>query len=73
MNCPRCEGLLMSDQVYNSNDALYVLPISRCLNCGETFDSMILQNRKQQNEKGVMERPKSTSWADHRSPLAITH
>ncbi len=72
MNCPRCEGLLMSDQTYNSNEAMYRLAIWRCLNCGETFDSMILQNRMQQQEKGIPERPKSTSWADHRSPLAIT-
>lgn len=72
MNCPRCEGLLMSDQVYNSNEALYVLSIWRCLNCGETFDSMILHNRIQQKEKRILERPKSTNWADHRSPLAIT-
>jgi hypothetical protein len=72
MNCPRCEGLLMSDQVYNSNEALYVLSIWRCLNCGDTFDSMILHNRIQQKEKRILERPKSTNWADHRSPLAIT-
>jgi len=72
MNCPRCEGLLMSDQVYNREEALYVLAVWRCLNCGETFDSMILQNRIQQKQKGMPERPKATSWADRRSPLSIT-
>lgn len=72
MNCPRCEGLLMSDQVYNADEALYVLSVWRCLNCGDTFDSMILQNRATQQARGIMERPKSTSWADNRSPLAIT-
>jgi len=72
MNCPRCEGLLMSDQVYNADEAVYVLSIWRCLNCGDTFDSIILQNRIQQKEQGIMERPKPTIWADHRSPLAIT-
>ena len=71
MNCPRCEGLLMSDQAYSQDEALYVLSIWRCLNCGDTFDSMILQNRKQQKEKVSFERPRSTNWADHRSPLAI--
>ena len=71
MNCPRCEGLLMSDQVYNADEGLYVLSIWRCLNCGESFDSMILKNRTTQKEKGIMERPKSTNWADNRSPLAI--
>lgn len=72
MNCPRCEGLLMSDHVYNQDEAMHVLAIWRCLNCGENFDSMILQNRRQQKEKGMPERSKSTSWADNRSPLAIT-
>jgi hypothetical protein len=72
MNCPRCEGLLMSDQVYNQDEVMHVLAIWRCLNCGENFDSMILHNRKQQKEKGMPERSKSTSWADNRSPLAIT-
>jgi hypothetical protein len=62
----------MSDQVYNQDEALYVLSIWRCLNCGENFDSMILQNRTRQKEEGTMERPKSTNWADKRSPLAIT-
>ncbi len=62
----------MSDQVYNSDEALYVLSIWRCLNCGDTFDSMILHNRMQRKKKRILERPKSTSWADSRSPLAIT-
>ena len=62
----------MSDQVYNQDEALYVLSIWRCLNCGENFDSMVLQNRTRQKEEGTMERPKSTNWADKRSPLAIT-
>jgi hypothetical protein len=72
MNCPRCEGLLMSDQVYNPQEVLYVLSKWRCLNCGENFDSLILQNRTTQKEKGMPERSKSTSRADNRSPLAIT-
>ncbi len=72
MNCPRCEGLLLSDQVYTPEEALYVLSIWRCLNCGENFDSMILHNRIHQKEKGMPERSKSTSWANNRSPLAIT-
>ncbi len=72
MNCPRCEGLLMSDQVYNADEAMHVLAIWRCLNCGENFDSMLLQNRKQQKEHGMPPRSKSTSWLDQRSPLAIS-
>jgi hypothetical protein len=62
----------MNDQVYNRNEALSVLSIWRCLNRGETFDPMILQNRTCQEQKGVMEHPKSTKWAERRSPLAIT-
>ncbi len=72
MNCPRCEGLLMSDQVFNQDEAMYVLAIWRCLNCGENFDSLVLQNRTHQKEKGMPERTRSTSWADQRNPLAIT-
>jgi hypothetical protein len=44
MNCPRCQGLLISDYLYNKDEALSVLYIWRCLNCGETFDSMIIRN-----------------------------
>lgn len=72
MNCPRCEGLLMSDQVYNREEAVYVLSIWRCVNCGESFDPMILQNRTTQKEKGTMQHSKSTSWTNNRTPLAIT-
>ena len=72
MNCPRCQGLMISDQHYNKDEALYVLSIWRCLNCGETFDSMILHNRACQEGQERMEHPKSTGWADTRSPLAIT-
>ncbi len=71
MNCPRCEGLLMSDQVFHSAEALYMLSIWRCLNCGEVFDSTTLQNRTNQNKNGALAHPKSTHWSDARSPLAI--
>ncbi len=72
MNCPRCEGLLMSDQIYNPEEALYVLSIWRCVNCGESFDPMILQNRTTLKEKGTRQHSKSTSWTNNRTPLAIT-
>jgi hypothetical protein len=72
MNCRRCQGLMISDQLYHHNEALYVLSIWRCLNCGETFDPMIVQNRTNQERKDGGERPRSTKWADTRSPLAIT-
>ena len=72
MICPRCEGLLISDQVYHPEEALYVLSIWRCLNCGETFDPMIVENRTRQEQTEGRSHPRSTKWADSRSPLAIT-
>jgi len=62
----------MSDQTYNPEEALYVLSIWRCLNCGENFDAMILENRIQEKENGIRGRPKVTSRVDSRNPLAIT-
>ena len=51
MNCPKCQGLLIRDHLYNKDEALYVLSIWRCLNCGEAFDSMIIRNRANQGRK----------------------
>ncbi len=45
MNCPRCEGLMVNDQLYNPAEAQYVIAIWRCLNCGETIDPISIRNR----------------------------
>ncbi|MCA9464762.1 MAG: hypothetical protein KC643_04875 [Nitrospira sp.] len=46
MKCPRCEGLLVQDQSWNTYETLPMLPIWRCLNCGETLEEGILLNRQ---------------------------
>ena len=71
MNCPRCQGLLISDHLYNKDESLYVLSIWRCLNCGETFDSMIIRNRTNQGRKEVTNKPKISRRAGTRNSLVV--
>ncbi len=59
MNCPRCQGLMVNDQLYNPDEALYVLSIWRCLNCGETFDPISIRNRYGQEHPKVSMNPKA--------------
>ena len=51
MFCPRCHGLMVNDQVYDPDEAILDLPIWRCVNCGETVDSLILQNRLRNSQE----------------------
>jgi hypothetical protein len=71
MNCPRCQGLLISDHLYNKDEALYVLSIWRCLNCGETFDPMIIRNRSSQQGKEDTGQSKASRWAGAGKALVI--
>jgi len=71
MNCPRCQGLLISDHLYNKDESLYVLSIWRCLNCGETFDSMIIRNRTNQGRKEGTHKSKISRWAGTRNSLVV--
>jgi len=71
MNCPRCQGLLISDHIYNKDESLYVLSIWRCLNCGETCDSMIIRNRTNQGRKEATNKPKISRWAGTRNSLVV--
>jgi len=60
MNCPRCQGLMVNDQLYNPDEALYVLSIWRCLkSCGETFDPISIRNRYSQEHPKVSKNPKA--------------
>lgn len=63
MTCPRCQGLLISDYLYSKDEALSVLYIWRCLNCGETFDSLIIRNRITPIGKEVAQKTKASPWA----------
>jgi hypothetical protein len=51
MNCPKCHGLMIYDRVYDPEEAIFDLSIWRCLNCGETLDPLILQNRMKQEQE----------------------
>ena len=51
MNCPKCHGLMVNDRVYDTEEAVFNLSIWRCLNCGETVDPLILQNRLKQEQE----------------------
>ena len=44
MDCQRCNGLLVSEILWDENLALHVL-VLRCINCGECFDSVITNHR----------------------------
>lgn len=71
MNCPRCQGLLIGDHLYHKDEALYVLSIWRCLNCGETFDSMIIRNRANQEGKEIESNLKVSRWGGTGRPLVV--
>ena len=51
MFCSRCHGLMLNDQVYDPDEAILNLPIWRCVNCGETVDSLILRNRLRKDQE----------------------
>lgn len=51
MNCLKCHGLMVHDRVYAAEEAIFNLSIWRCLNCGETVDPLILQNRMRQEQE----------------------
>jgi hypothetical protein len=51
MNCSKCHGFMINDRVYDAGEAIFDLSIWRCLNCGETVDPLILQNRLIQEQE----------------------
>lgn len=69
MACPRCQGLLISDYLYNQDEALSVLYIWRCINCGETFDPLIIRNRTTPIGKEAAQKSKIVPWAGARKSL----
>ena len=44
MKCLKCEGTMVLDIVFVGTDNV-MLPIHRCLNCGDIVDEVILKNR----------------------------
>lgn len=50
MKCQKCKGLMVFDQVYDSDAELLTLSFWRCVNCGESVDPLIFQNRREKEE-----------------------
>ena len=55
MNCVRCLGLMIEDQLldFESEYAQMWARSLRCVNCGYVHDSVIEQNRLAQREKSL--------------------
>ncbi|MCA9470511.1 MAG: hypothetical protein MRJ96_06170 [Nitrospirales bacterium] len=53
MKCKRCEGLMVFDRIYGPDEAIFDLPIWRCLNCGATVDPLILQKRVAKDQQTI--------------------
>jgi hypothetical protein len=67
MNCRRCKGLVIQDLCFNVIDGCGVLPVARCVVCGDVTDPVILTNRtgqqigplKRSARGAVIDRPRS--------------
>lgn len=46
MKCPRCEGLMVQDQILDPRASMRRIDIWRCLNCGETIDQDVSGDKK---------------------------
>jgi hypothetical protein len=45
MNCPKCNGLLMTERSYNLHDGGFLV-LTRCVNCGTYTDPTIEMNQR---------------------------
>ncbi|MEC4677690.1 MAG: hypothetical protein VST69_02910 [Nitrospirota bacterium] len=43
MQCPRCSGMMVYEQIFTSQGGL---DISRCVHCGDVVDSVVISNRE---------------------------
>ena len=53
MKCDRCDGLMVFDRIYGPDEAIFDLPIWRCLNCGGTIDPLVLQKRLAEDKQMI--------------------
>ncbi|MGB0910997.1 MAG: hypothetical protein ACPGYT_11595 [Nitrospirales bacterium] len=58
MKCARCEGLMIFDRIYGPDEAVFDLPIWRCVNCGSTVDPLILEKRLTESKKALAAKEK---------------
>ncbi len=42
MECPRCHGMMVNEQVYTEQGGI---EIARCIHCGDVIDSVVIFNR----------------------------
>ena len=61
MSCPRCRGVMISQDLHDHHGTYLTLPGWRCLSCGEVLDATILTNRQSSPVKGPAGRPSSPS------------
>ncbi len=47
MKCPRCEGFLVKDSMYNIDGQFLEIEMARCVNCGHIVDLTIPQLSKE--------------------------
>ncbi|WP_447980437.1 hypothetical protein [Candidatus Nitrospira bockiana] len=46
MDCPRCKGVMIRQDLHDHNGTYLTVPGWRCLSCGEVLDPTILSNRR---------------------------
>jgi len=56
MNCSRCQGLMVEDQLLDMEGAYGQMWTTslRCVNCGRIYDSLTEQNRLARQEKALV-------------------
>lgn len=43
VKCPRCEGLMVKDSIYNVDGQFLEIEMARCVNCGNIVDLTVPQ------------------------------
>lgn len=55
MNCPKCQGMLVQDLIYDVFESKGSLRSDawRCISCGNVIDPVVLRNRSKQRIEPV--------------------
>lgn len=51
MKCPRCQGLMVRDQIFDTEGPFVHIDVWRCLNCGKTTDLRKKKGASENSEK----------------------
>lgn len=46
MECPRCHGMMVYEQIFTTQGRLHV---ARCIHCGDIIDDVVISNRRRPN------------------------